>query len=174
MPTATRKQLVLPYDTLAAPAVQPWLAALEDTRIRTWEVLEKLPDAAIEWSDEEGTNIGSLLYHIAAIELDWLCVEILELPFPPELEQFFPVDVRDEHGKLSVIRGETLEKHRFRLDRVRGYLIAELQNMPPMEFVRIRHLPDYDVSPLWVLHHLMQHEAQHRGQIMALHVRASL
>ena len=118
MPTATRKQLVLPYDAHTAPAVQPWLAALEDTRRRTWEALEKLPDTAIEWSDEEGTSIGSLLYHIAAIELDWLCVDILDMPFPPELEQIFPVDVRDGDGKLSVIRGETLEQHRFRLGHV--------------------------------------------------------
>lgn len=174
MPTTARKQLVLPYDTLAAPAVQPWLAALEDTRRRTLEALKDLPVAAIEWCDEEGTSIGSLLYHIAAIELDWLFADILGQPFPPELEQIFLVDVRDAEGKLSAIQGETLEQHRLRLDRVRGYLVAALQNMPPQEFVRVRQLPDYDVSPLWVLHHLMQHEAEHRGQIMALRVRASL
>jgi len=27
-------------------------------------------------------------------------------------------------------------------------------------------------DPLWVLHHLMQHEAEHCGQIMALRTRA--
>lgn len=174
MPTAARKQRVLPFDTDAIPAVRPWLAALEDARRRTWEALENLPDAALEWSDEEGTTISSLLYHIAAIELDWLFADILNLPFPPEIEQSFSIDVRDDQGKLSAIRGETLEQHRVRLDRVRSYLISSLQEMSPPEFVRVRHLPDYDVSPLWVLHHLMQHEAEHRGQIMALRTRASL
>jgi uncharacterized damage-inducible protein DinB len=33
-------------------------------------------------------------------------------------------------------------------------------------------LPPYDVTPEWVLHHLMQHEAEHRSQIGALRARA--
>jgi uncharacterized damage-inducible protein DinB len=34
------------------------------------------------------------------------------------------------------------------------------------EFRRPRHLEQYDVTPQWVLHHLIQHEAEHRGQIL--------
>jgi uncharacterized damage-inducible protein DinB len=30
----------------------------------------------------------------------------------------------------------------------------------------------YDVTPEWVVHHLMQHEAEHRGQIGELRVAA--
>ena len=37
--------------------------------------------------------------------------------------------------------------------------------MAPTDFRRIRALSDYDVTPEWVLHHLMQHEAGHRGEI---------
>jgi uncharacterized damage-inducible protein DinB len=129
---------------------------------------------ALDWSDEEGTSIGSLLYHVAAIELDWVCADILEQPFPLELEQIFSFDVRDESGKLTTVRGETLDVHWQRLERVRSYLITSIQDMSPAEFVRVRQLPEYDVSPLWVLHHLMQHEAEHRGQIMALRMRATL
>jgi hypothetical protein len=33
------------------------------------------------------------------------------------------------------------------------------------DFVRPRSLADYDVSPAWVLHHLGQHEAEHRGEL---------
>jgi uncharacterized damage-inducible protein DinB len=32
--------------------------------------------------------------------------------------------------------------------------------------------PPYDVTPEWVLHHLMQHEAEHRSQIGAPRARA--
>jgi hypothetical protein len=37
--------------------------------------------------------------------------------------------------------------------------------MDLIEFRRLRSLPRYDVSPEWVLHHLAQHEAEHRSQI---------
>jgi uncharacterized damage-inducible protein DinB len=42
------------------------------------------------------------------------------------------------------------------------------------DFRRIRSLPEYDVTPEWVLHHLMQHEAEHRSQIGGLKDRAEL
>jgi uncharacterized damage-inducible protein DinB len=172
MSDSPRQELVLAFDQAALPAVKPWLAALQDTRRRTLEALEGLPDTVVDWTDEEGTSIGSLLYHIAAIELDWLYAEILEQDFPPDTAQLFPVDVRDADGRLMAMRGEMLDDYKRRLDRVRNYLIDALQAMAPEEFVRVRRLPEYDVSPLWVVNHLMQHEAEHRGQIMALRARA--
>jgi uncharacterized damage-inducible protein DinB len=42
--------------------------------------------------------------------------------------------------------------------------------MSLQEFRRVRVLPDYDVTPDYVLHHLMQHEAEHRGEIAMLRV----
>lgn len=33
------------------------------------------------------------------------------------------------------------------------------------ELHRVRALPYYDVTLAWVLHHLAQHEAEHRGEI---------
>ena len=33
------------------------------------------------------------------------------------------------------------------------------------DFHRPRILERYNVSPAWVIHHLIQHEAEHRGQI---------
>jgi uncharacterized damage-inducible protein DinB len=172
MSDSPHRELVLAFDEAAPPGVNPWLAALQDTRRRTLDALEGITDSAIDWTDEEGSSIGSLLYHIAAIELDWLYAEILEQDFPPDTAQLFPVDVRDADGKLMAMRGEMLDDYKRRLDRVRNYLIDALQAMAPAEFVRVRRLDHYDVSPLWVLHHLMQHEAEHRGQIMALRMRA--
>jgi hypothetical protein len=33
-------------------------------------------------------------------------------------------------------------------------------------------MPDYEVTPEWVLHHLCQHEAEHRAEIAALRAGA--
>ncbi len=60
----------------------------------------------IDWCATERDNrIGTLLYHIAAIELDWLYVEVLEQEFPADLDALFRYDVRDAQGRLSIDHG---------------------------------------------------------------------
>jgi uncharacterized damage-inducible protein DinB len=150
-----------------------WLWALQDTRQRTMEELGRLSPAMIDWlpgGDE--SSIGTVLYHIADIEADWLYVEVLEQPIPSEVAALFPYPTRDEHGHLTQVQGCSLEQHLERLETVRGLLLDVFQRMHLPEFRRVRALPNYDVTPEWVLHHLMQHEAEHRGQIGALRARA--
>ena len=36
------------------------------------------------------------------------------------------------------------------------------------EFRRVRSFKDYQVTPEWVIHHLMQHEAEQRGEITSI------
>jgi uncharacterized damage-inducible protein DinB len=55
---------------------------------------------------------------------------------------------------------------------VRCHLLAAFGEMALAEFRRVREFPDYNVTPEWVLHHLMQHEAEHRGQIGLLREQA--
>jgi uncharacterized damage-inducible protein DinB len=150
------------------------LAALQDARARTRKVLESIDERAVDWTPPEGGNsIGTLLYHIAAIEMDWLFVDVLEQTFTPEVGALLPYSVRDEQGRLTVVSGLTLEEHLERLDMARAILLEMFRGMRGAEFRRARVLEEYVVSPEWVLHHLAQHEAEHRGQIMLLAERAA-
>jgi uncharacterized damage-inducible protein DinB len=142
---------------------------LEDARRRTRRALEGVNPAAVDWTATEGGHsIGTLLYHIAAIELDWLYSEVLQKTWPPGLEAWFPYDVRNAQGRLTVVRGESLERRWERLDRVRALLLDAYRPMTLEDFRRLRSMPDYDVMPEWVLHHLCQHEAEHRDELAAL------
>lgn len=155
-----------------APEVAPLIWMMEDTRRRTKEALEGLSDAVLNWTPTDASlgvlnSIGSILYHIVAIELDWLYVEILEIEgLPPELEPLVLYEVREEHGRLTPVLHESLTTHVQRMDAARALFLSALQKIDSMDFRRLRHLEPYDVTPEWVLHHLMQHEAEHRGQIM--------
>ncbi|MFQ6088758.1 MAG: DinB family protein [Candidatus Methanofastidiosia archaeon] len=40
--------------------------------------------------------------------------------------------------------------------------------MTTQEFRHLHSFDDYDVTPEWIIHHLIQHETEHRGQIMEL------
>ena len=162
----TKKQLQVAALAGYPPEIGRCLWMLEDTRRRTQEALKDLYPLIIDWhaSDRDNT-IGTLLYHIAAIELDWLYAEVLEQPFPAELLALFPYDVRDPQGRLTVVAGVSLADHLNRLDLVRATLLAVFRTITVEDFRRPSHLVDYDVTPEWVLHHLMQHEAGHRGEI---------
>jgi uncharacterized damage-inducible protein DinB len=160
-------------ETLAAAALtgyEPMVGAalwqLEDARSRTLRLLREMP---AEYVDREtgGNSIGTVLYHVALIEADWLYTEILERPLAAEVEALLPVDHRDDAGILSLVRGQTLDQLLERLSAIRRTFLDELRGMTDEDFHRLRALPDYDVSPAWVLHHLAQHEAEHRAEIGA-------
>ena len=153
------------------PTVGRWLWLLEATRRETKEALIGLTPAALDWIPAPGTenSIGTLLYHIALIELDWLYTEVLEnRPWPDELKALFAVAVRDAQGHLSPRQGVALAEHLHRLDRTRMYLLESFHDMSLEEFRRPRSFPEYRVTAEWVLHHLIQHEAEHRGHIQLL------
>ena len=127
--------------------------------------------AIVDWCPRPETNsIGTLLYHIAAVETDWLFVEVLA-DYTPETpvawpDALLPHNMRDQQGRLADLENETLGDHWRRLDRVRSLLFDAFRGMSVAEFRRPRRLEQYDVTPEWVLHHLIQHEAEHRGQIL--------
>ena len=169
---AARRELILSSVTCEAPEVGVWLAALSDCRARTLKALVGMRSDEMDWVCPMSRNtIGTLLYHIAAIELDWLHSEILEREFPGDFRTWFPHDVRDAQGNLAIVSGDSAQQHEERLRYVRNKLVGALSVMSLSEFGRVRHLEPYDVTPRWVVHHLLQHEAEHRGQIAILRHR---
>src|SRR5690606_38763814 len=121
--------------------------------------LKSIQINTIDWSAEEGGHtIGTLLYHIAAIEADYAIEDVLQSLWPPQISSLFPVDVRDTQGRLSIVRGETVAQHWARLEKVRAYLLSVFKDMTIQDFRRPRQMPHYRITPEWTLHHLCQHE----------------
>ena len=173
MDSDEKEQMIVDVHESQQPEIGRWLWAIQDARQRTMERLAGLSPAIIDWLPPDHENmIGTLLYHIADIEVDWLYAEVLEQPRPPEVVALFTHDTRDAQGQLTQVHGFSLEQHLSRLETVRRLLLDVYQQMDLVDFRRARSLPRYDVTPEWVLHHLMQHEAEHRSQIAALRARA--
>ena len=160
-----RRKLILSSVGSEGLEVDVWLAALRDCRARTHKAIAGIQTDELDWMCPLSRNtIGTVLYHIAAIELDWLYNEILEQEFPDDFRTWFPYDVRDSNGNLTPV-ADGAREHEERLRYVRDKLVGTLSTMAPLEFHRVRHLEAYDVTPQWVVCHLLQHEAEHRGQI---------
>jgi len=169
MDSHEKEYLIVDTQLSKEPEIGRWLWAIQDARQRTMEELSGLSPALIDHLPRSnGSSIGTILYHIAAIEADWLYVEVLEQPFPPEVSALFPYDIRDKQNRLFQVQGFSLEQHLKRLKTVRSLLLDGYQKMDNREFRRVRSFEKYDITPEWVLHHLMQHEAEHRSQIGAL------
>lgn len=149
------------------PEIGAALWRLQDARERTERVLANVTDDLVN-AEVDGNSVGTILYHVALIEADWLYAEILERDLPPELSERFPHADRDAEGVLVSVSDETLADHRARLAAVRDAVLDALRSMGAEEFHRARSLPDYDVDPAWVLHHLAQHEAEHRSELDAI------
>jgi len=169
-----RDELLLAPFSGYANDVGVWISALQDARQRTLRVLE---DIEQEWLDfvppDGGESIGTILYHLAAIEASWLYEEVLQVPFPTEIETLLPYDVRKDDGTLTPV-SDVREIHMERLTKVRENLLNGFLTITTDDFGKARSLPDYDVSPVYVIHHLMQHEAEHRSQINWIGMKAKM
>jgi hypothetical protein len=153
------------------PEVGRWLAALEDGRRDTLRELEGLTPEMIDWYPSAPLNsVGSLLYHIGLVEASWVSEEILGDPEAAELAPLLPWPDREGPGQggqrhLSRIDGQSLDEHLARLAAIRAYVLERLRPMSNDAFHAIRSFERYDAAPDWVIHHLLQHEAEHRSHI---------
>lgn len=161
----TKKLLSLEPIMGADPTIGRWLAAFNDARRRTLTLLEQVDPEMIHRVPPGQSSIGAILYHVAAIEASWLYDEVLENQGPEDFDSMFPYPVRDDAGHITAVPDEPLEAHLQRLEAVHMDLLGAYRNMFIDEFRRGRETPQHTVTPEWVLHHLMQHEAEHRAEI---------
>jgi uncharacterized damage-inducible protein DinB len=172
MTNVTKEHKSMTYMPDVAPAIAASLWQLEDGRHDTLKAIRDISAADLDWELAGYPNsIGTLLYHIAVIEADWLYTEVLERSDYGDAQRWFPYPVRSS-GRLTPVKSVAMADHLARLAAIRENLIAAFRVMSVEDFRREREMDDYYVTPEWVLHHLIQHEAEHRGEIMVLRTLA--
>lgn len=153
-----------------------WLWAMEAVRGKTLHVIQGLDQATLDWEGSDGreNSIGSLLYHIAIVELGWLYTDTLQQPFPPEVEREFPFEMWTPEWGIGRVPNLSLADHIGRLERTRSIFLKTMREMTLEDWRRLRSPEgeDYDVTPEWAVFHLVEHEAGHTAQISSLKRRA--
>jgi hypothetical protein len=152
-----RDQRIVGVPPGTATDIGRWLWCLADARYRTLQRLEGVDPGLIDWqAPESGNSLGCILYHLAAIELDYLYSDVLGQCLPPEVSNRFPYEVREENGRLTPIHGFDLAWYLERLDFAHQRVQALLRAMDVEDFRRVRQLNDrpVDLTPEWTLYHL--------------------
>lgn len=154
-----------------APRIGLYVAQLEDVRRSTLRYVEGLDAAQLSWHPSpEVESIGTLLLHIAAVELSWIQEDIRRAPMPDEWIIGFPI-----RFGLPQIQGKSLPYFVEKLDEVRNTtrsVLATLNDddlaraVTPLDDAGNPDASEYTIE--WILYHLIEHEAHHRGQIAQL------
>jgi len=153
-----------------------WLWALAEVRQRTLKLADDCDQQTLDWTSDDGENcIGTLLYHIAIVEMSWLYLDLLRQEFPEDVQYLLPLPVADENRRPSPLIGASLIEHVSRLHATREITVAILREMDAQEWRRLRPPIDgldYEVTPEWAVFHLIEHEAGHAAQISSLKARS--
>jgi uncharacterized damage-inducible protein DinB len=150
------------------PEIGRWLAAFEEARGDTMQVLREIPAEAVDRDPGDGGDtLGTVLYHMALVEADWVFVDVLDRQdqIPHEL---FPFEDRLEDGRLMPVLGESMERHLDRLTATRALVLDVLRPMSSQDYHRVHVRERIDVAADWVVFHLIDHEIEHRVRLSAL------
>ena len=154
-----------------APRIGSYLAQLEDVRERTKRYAEGLSSSQLTWfPNPRVESIGTLLLHIAAVETSWIQEDIVRKPMGEEWKIGFPI-----RFGIPQISGEPLEFFLEKLDSSRTMtrqVLAELtdadldRSITSLDDERSADAQRYTIE--WILYHLVEHEAHHKGQIAVM------
>jgi uncharacterized damage-inducible protein DinB len=155
-----------------SPNIGFLLGGMEEVRGQLREAVELIPDEEVARPAVAGAHpIGALVLHIGEAEWWWMNCVIRghELTDEDRRQSYWDV-LKDAEGfaakhysasyclrKIDGIREET-----------RGFLASlsddDLENV----YSHTRGERTMEASLRWILHHLIDHEAQHKGQILML------
>ena len=152
------------------PRIGTFLGMLEDVRRATRRMVEGMTSAQVEWHPQSNVeSIGTLLLHIAAVEFSWIQEDIMHKPMGEEWMIAFPI-----RFNMPQITGQPLGYFLGKLDSVRAETKTALRTLTDKDLERMVSPQDEGTAATssysieWILYHLIEHEAHHKGQIAVM------
>ena len=149
-----------------------YLSGMEEVRSQVKAVAKTIPDDLIGKPAFLGAHsIGGLVLHIGEAEWFWMQMVVLGHELTEEDKQAPYWDVLDDVDGVAR-KGFTTEFCLQEIDRIRNQTRDVLFSFSDKDLERIitferkGETTEYNVR--WILHRLIDHEAQHKGQILML------
>lgn len=151
------------------PGIGRYLAMLDDVSTRVRKYVDGLTIDQIDWyPNSRCESIGTILFHIAAVERSWIGEDIFRKPMSEdEWKEAFALRI-----DIPQVNGKELQFYLDVLQRTREETKESLKALTDADLSR-------EVTPLdaedgnsdkrftieWILYHIVEHEAHHKGQI---------
>jgi uncharacterized damage-inducible protein DinB len=154
------------------PEVGFLLGMLQEGTRKARRELGEVPDDLVIWQPySNGHSIGAILIHLAACEAGWLhqVAAGQEVPDDLEAQMMGGVHIDQYDGLWPPPPAKPLSWYHAQQDEVRARTIALLREMPDSTLGReIVWNPGHFCTVRWILHHIIEHEAYHTGQMVLL------
>jgi uncharacterized damage-inducible protein DinB len=163
---------VLSPVTGVTPEIGFYLAGMEEVREQLREVMANVPnDCACRPAVAGAHCIGALVLHIGEAEWYWMQMVISGHRLTDEDRARPCWDVLKDPESFPERKYST-EFCLTEIQKIRDQTRETLSSFEDKDLVRIftrkKRGQPYEHSLRWILHHLIDHEAQHKGQILML------
>lgn len=150
-----------------------WVAAMDDIREELKRSLKGISENELIWQpNPEINSIGTLLLHLAHTESWWIEEMIAGKSLSAEFKK---QSLFDEFGAGKTSPPAPHHPYQWyfeRLDKARTRTRKTLLKLKDLNLNDIRYHEEgferIEFSVRWILYHLVEHEAYHRGQITQL------
>ncbi len=155
-----------------APGIGFYLSGMEEVRQQLREAVAAMSDQQIGHPVFSGAHsIGALVLHIGEAEWWWMQCIVSGHKLTPEDRRAPYWDVLKNPEQFAS-KGYSAEFCLDEIAKIRSQtheLLASF-NDDDLEkiFILERHGDRHEHSLRWILHHLIDHEAQHKGQVLLL------
>ena len=166
-----RRRLLTPHPGLAT-GIGFYLSGMEEVRNQLKVAVKTVPDDLIGKPAFLGAHsIGGLVLHIGEAEWFWMQMVVSGHELSDEDKNAPYWDVLDDLERVART-GYTAEFCLQEIEKIRNqtrdvlfsYNDKDLERI--ISFTRKGETTEYNLR--WILHHLIDHEAQHKGQIFML------
>lgn len=166
-----RRRVLTPHPGLST-GIGYYLSGMEEVRRQLSVAVKSIPDDLIGKPAFLGAHsIGGLVLHIGEAEWFWMKMVVSGHQLTDEDKEAPYWDILDDVDRV-VRKGYTAKFCLSELEKIRnltrdvlfGYSDKDLGRRITFE----RHGKMTEYSLRWILHHLIDHEAQHKGQIFML------
>ncbi|MCY3414440.1 MAG: DinB family protein [Candidatus Heimdallarchaeota archaeon] len=139
-------------------------AMFEENRSRLIRRLQGVTDEMVDFTPDEHKieTIGTLLYHIAAVENDWIFYDIDKQELDEERWKYA---FANRFEDINQLKGKGLKFYLNALEEVRTKIYERFKQFNDSDLEREIESDGEIYSIEWILYHLVNHEAQHIGQI---------
>ncbi len=152
------------------PIVAEYFAQMEELRHTVKAYVRDLtPEQLSSKPYEDGNSIGTLLLHLAGTEAYWIRERLRGEKLSREEWAEYGME---EYPKLKSPDGKDVAFFFSKLDGMREKTRKDLGELKTTDLERVFQEEyqgkTFAFSVRWILHHLIDHEAHHKGQIVML------